>query len=347
MKKTICILVLLLTLVIVPAPRANAQFCEGTLYSNLIPGDTAVVVPDNLLNVRSEPSLDGERIAQLEPYTELFVISGPVCAGGHAWYEVRLDAGQTGDDQVGDAQTGWVAEAGSDEYWLGKLSRHYITYEQLADPNGTTPTIRFSYPEASIERMDFDVAGMHGVIYPGTQIILWPLGGGVIFITAIPFEMFEATPDGGAERAEILRRLMAGEGDVALDVAAAYPGEQGQPATMTLLRNFQSFQNGKGFSYIAGYIDQAEFQPINRDSFWYSFHGMTNDGAYFVNVTMPLQPPQLPDSPPYDPDDISAYLDGYAGWMAEVEAFLMTQEGASYSPWLNVIEGIVYSLEIG
>lgn len=335
MKKHVCMVVLLLALA-VPVPGVDAQFCEGTLYTNLIPGDTAIVVTDGLLNVRSEPSLNGDLLTQLEPDTELPIVGGPVCADGHAWYEARLD----------DEQTGWVAEAGSDEYWLGKLPRQYTAYERPADPNGASPTVRFTYPEPSVERIDFDSAYIHGTQYSGTQIILRPLGGEPIFITAIPFEEFEATAGGGADRAGILRMLVSEWSDVALDMAYAYPSSQGDPPSIIVLKELQEFQNGRGFSYIAAYVDLEEFAPVERDSFWYAFHGMTDDGATFVTVTMPVQTPALPESPPQNPDDMTDFFAGYGPWIAEIEAFLSAQNAASFSPMLGMVRGIVYSLEI-
>lgn len=335
MKKHGCIVVLLLVLA-VPVPGARAQFCEGTLYTNLIPGDTAFVVTEGLLDVHSEPSPNSDVITQLEPFTELPIVDGPVCAGGHAWYEARLD---------GD-QTGWVAEAGSDKYWLGKLSRHYTTYERPADPDAASPTVRFTYPEASVERIDFDSAFIHGSLYSGEQIILRPLGGEPIFITAIPFEEFEATAGGGADRAGVLRMLVDEWSDVALDMAYAYPNSQGDPPSIVVLKSLQHFQSGRGFSYVAAYTNLEEFAPVECDSFWYAFHGMTGDGAYFVTVTMPVETPALPESPPMDPDDMSDYIAGYGPWIDEVDAFLHTQNAASFSPMLGMVSGIVYSLEI-
>jgi hypothetical protein len=337
MNKIVGLLVLLLALT-VPIAHINAQMCAGTLYNNLIPGDTAVVITDNLLNVRSEPSVKGERITQLEPNTELFVTEGPICADGYSWYEVRLDY----------EQTGWVVESDHEDYWLGKLPNQYTDFERPADPNGFTPLVSFTYRESSLKRIDFDSAWIHGSSYSGVQIILRPLGRTTlgIFITPISFAEFEATPGGGADRAEVLRMLVEEWSDTALDMAYAYPNSQGDYPTFVVLKNLQEFQNGRGFSYIAAYIDEQEFQPIHRDTFWYVFHGMTDDGEYFVNVTMPIQPPQLPESPPQDLDDMTAYFEGYADWIDEIEAFLMTQNGASFSPMLGMVRGIIHSLEI-
>ncbi len=335
MKSTVQILVILLVLAM-PALSAGAQLCEGTLYNNLIPGDTAIVVTDFVLNVRSEPSLKGDLLAQLEPDTELPVTGGPVCADGYSWYEVQFQ----------EDSTGWVAEADHEEYWLGKLPRVYTTYERPADPNGSSPAVRFTYPEASVERIDFDSASILGSTYAGEQIILRPLAGEPIFITAIPFEEFRDTPGGGWDRAEVLQILVNEWSDVALEATYAYPNNEGAWPTIVGLKNFEEFQNGQGFSYIAAYVDTDNLVPVDRDSFWYAFHGMTDDGAYFVTITMPIQVPQLPEAPPSDPDDMTEYFAGYLPWIGEVRESLRAQAPASLSPTYSLVKGIVYSLEI-
>jgi hypothetical protein len=335
MKKKVCFTVLFLVLT-VSIPGAAAQFCEGMLYSNLIPGDTAIVVSENQLNVRSEPSLSGERLARLESDTELPVIGGPVCADGYAWYEIRLD----------DDSTGWVAEADNEDYWLGKLPRQYVTYERPADPNGTSPTVRFTYPESSIDHIEFDMVVIQGTVYHGEEIILRTLDGQPIFITAIPFEDFETGHSGGYDQAEVLHGLVDEWSDVALDAAYAYPNSGGEWPTLVVLKELEEFQNGRGFSYVAAYINTEELQPVYSDSFWYAFHGVTDDGAYFVNVTVPIQTPQLPEGPPLDPDDMTEYFAGYKPWIDEIRDFLLPQNAASFSPMLSMVKGIVYSLEI-
>ena len=335
--KTIVCIIILLSIFTASIPSANAQLCEGTLYNNLIPGDTAIVVTDVPLNVRSIPSLTGDKITKLEPDTELPVINGPVCADGYAWYEVRLD----------DDQTGWVVEADSEEYWLGKLPRQYTIYERPADPNGAGPTVRFTYPEASVTRFDFDSAALYGSVFSGEQIIVRPLGATeAIFITVIPFEEFETGFDGGYDRAEVLKILVEEWSDVALDATYAYPNSEGKFPTIVALKNFEEFQNGRGFSYVAAYIDFDNLEPVDRDSFWFVFNGVTDDEAYFVTITMPIQTPQLPEAPPQNPDDMTEYFAGYLPWIEEIRALLRDQNGASFSPMLSMVKGIVYSLEI-
>ncbi len=60
------------------------------------------------LNVRARP-VDGEIITTLPSGTVLGVLDGPLCGGGHTWYEVLLP----------DATTGWASESlGTESYYF-------------------------------------------------------------------------------------------------------------------------------------------------------------------------------------------------------------------------------------
>ncbi|MCA1900257.1 MAG: hypothetical protein LDL50_06070 [Chloroflexi bacterium] len=52
------------------------------------------------------------------------------------------------------------------------------------------------------------------------------------------------------------------------------------------------FQNGKGIRFLTQY-GQAPY-PINNESLFYTFQGMTNDGARYVAAILPIQAPFLP-----------------------------------------------------
>jgi hypothetical protein len=52
------------------------------------------------------------------------------------------------------------------------------------------------------------------------------------------------------------------------------------------------FQNGKGIRFLTQY-GQAPY-PVNNESLFYTFQGMTNDGAYYVAAVLPIQAAFLP-----------------------------------------------------
>ncbi|MBL1133879.1 MAG: SH3 domain-containing protein [Chloroflexi bacterium] len=60
------------------------------------------------LNVRTRP-VDGEIITTLPAGTEIGILDGPLCGGGHTWYEVLLP----------DATIGWASESlGTESYYF-------------------------------------------------------------------------------------------------------------------------------------------------------------------------------------------------------------------------------------
>ncbi len=61
-----------------------------------------------------------------------------------------------------------------------------------------------------------------------------------------------------------------------------------------------NFVNGNGIRYITQF-DQSP-TPVNNRELFYYFHGITNDGNYYVQVILPLQAPFLaPDENPNSP----------------------------------------------
>ena len=74
------------------------DFLSAVVDLDLVAGDSAVVATD-VLNVRSEASLDAEIVATLVTDDGVTILDGPVEADGYTWFEVS----------DGDASLGWVA----------------------------------------------------------------------------------------------------------------------------------------------------------------------------------------------------------------------------------------------
>ncbi len=91
----------------------SAPDCPGAPPSRLIPGETAIVLPDDPtpLRMRAEPSLSARVVRELSINTRLNVIGGPTCADGYLWYRVEMVGG------VG--RSGWVAEGDARQYFIG------------------------------------------------------------------------------------------------------------------------------------------------------------------------------------------------------------------------------------
>ncbi len=91
----------------------SAPECPNAPPSRLIPGELAIVLPDDPspLRLRAQPSLAANVIAELPANTRLEIIGGPTCAEGFLWY--RIATRTRGD------LSGWVAEGTANQYFIG------------------------------------------------------------------------------------------------------------------------------------------------------------------------------------------------------------------------------------
>jgi uncharacterized protein YfaS (alpha-2-macroglobulin family) len=90
----------------------SAPECPNAPPSRLIPGERAVVLPDDPtpLRLRAEPSLSAGIVRELPIDTQLEIIGGPRCADNFLWYRVSV---------VGRDLSGWVAEGNRTQYFIG------------------------------------------------------------------------------------------------------------------------------------------------------------------------------------------------------------------------------------
>ncbi len=326
-------LVLSLLYIFLAISSGQAQFCEGALHSNLLPGDTAIVVVEDTLNVRAEASVSGTRITELDPDTEVSIVAGPRCVDGYAWYQGELS----------DGQLGWMAESDGEDYFLGKLPRQFVTY---TTPEDIQPTLKFTYLDGSIDRIVQDMTVAHGLSWSGTSTILYPVDGDPIFINVIAVEDIDADSP-IAPLVEDLQNLIALNSDEAFSQIPEFTNNMGESRQLIAQQNFADFQNGRGLRYIAFYSQDDSYTDVERDNFEYTFHGLTDDGQYYVNIAgLGIASPELPPSPPQDPDDMSAYFAGYDDWLIDIETFLNSIAPVSFAPRFSMIEGILNSLDV-
>jgi hypothetical protein len=113
-----------------------------------------------------------------------------------------------------------------------------------------------------------------------------------------------------------------------------------------------SFQNGKGIGYLtelAQYVD-----PVNNRDIFYTFQGITNDGKYWVAVTLPVNAPFLQPSA----NDFTVPADGilypqnvanpsaYDGYYADMVDKLNNTPLDTFTPSLACIKTFVESINV-
>ncbi len=110
----------------------------GCLAPRLVIGEEGRVLYDNILNVRSEPGLNGAVVGQLPSGAMFTVLASSPCLDGYNWWHVEYH-------HMTDAITGWIAE-GDTTYWLEPRG----VREQMTDANGQ---LRYyvSLPDGTLE----------------------------------------------------------------------------------------------------------------------------------------------------------------------------------------------------
>ena len=104
---------LLILILLVSITQAQSTDCPDDFAGYLTPrlsiGQQARVLPDKILNVRPQPSLDMARISSISSGASFEVLDGPQCAAGFVWWFGDIDGIQ-----------GWVAEGSAvdAEYYL-------------------------------------------------------------------------------------------------------------------------------------------------------------------------------------------------------------------------------------
>lgn len=109
-----------------------------------------------------------------------------------------------------------------------------------------------------------------------------------------------------------------------------------------------TFQNGKGIRYLTQF-DQAPM-PVNNQEMFYYFHGLTNDGQFYIQAILPVQVSFLsadgnPNSPlpadgvPYSMDDMMGYYNTITQKLNATDTF-------SFTPYLDHLDSMMESLQV-
>lgn len=119
-----------------------------------------------------------------------------------------------------------------------------------------------------------------------------------------------------------------------------------QTQTFHIHESLLSFNGGKGIRFITEYSD-APF-PINNKSLIYTYQGLTDDGKYWLAITMPIGNPILPDERDTYPEGYTfeTLLQNYDVYVADVENALEMQAPDSFFPSINSLDNLVISILI-
>lgn len=109
-----------------------------------------------------------------------------------------------------------------------------------------------------------------------------------------------------------------------------------------------SFNSGQGVRFIADYNESSH--PISNRTIFYTFQGLTDDGMYWVAVTLPISSPILPDDvdfpPPPEGYTDESWFQNYDSYVRDVKEALEVQAPGSFFPTINVLDSLVESMTV-
>jgi len=108
---------------------------------------------------------------------------------------------------------------------------------------------------------------------------------------------------------------------------------------------YLKFTNGSGVRYLTQY--GQSFAPINNQSMFYTFQGITNDDMYYGSAIFPLSHPDLPaDGSQVPSGDYQTFADNFPKYILETETTLSNANASSFTPNLARLDALIQSLEI-
>ncbi len=106
-----------------------------------------------------------------------------------------------------------------------------------------------------------------------------------------------------------------------------------------------TFAGGRGVRYLAQ-LGQGP-APINNQELFYTFQGLTDDGAHYVAAILPITHPSLPvDAAGVPAAERQAQLEDFAHYLAATAKTLDAQAGATFEPSLAALDALVQSLSV-
>lgn len=123
-------------------------------------------------------------------------------------------------------------------------------------------------------------------------------------------------------------------------------------ASQVIRAQFQyvDFAGGTGLRFITQYVQ--DIGPISNSGLFYTFQGITGDGAYYVAAILPVSAPVLPDNydAPTPPDGVAFpghdQPDLIQDYLADVTQVLNDLPADQYSPSLETLDALMQSVTV-
>jgi hypothetical protein len=155
---------------------------------------------------------------------------------------------------------------------------------------------------------------------------------------------------------DALQQLLADPSNLAAYAVISPEAGAVQPGLATLppsnaVQNFRAhvemitFAEGSGVRYLTQ-LSQGPV-PLSNQELFYTFQGLTADGATYVAAYFPVTLPDLPDSPQMSDEAFGKLMEDWSGYLAQTLALLDGQPASAYTPDLAALDGLISSLSVG
>jgi hypothetical protein len=160
-------------------------------------------------------------------------------------------------------------------------------------------------------------------------------------IMIYPVQEYEAMDQNVVNRISDLQQILAQEPATADSMPFLPMWNAGQMMNSNI--DYLDFQNGRGVRYLTQY-GQA-FYPVNNDSLFYTFQGITNDGLYYISAVLPVSNPLLPADETIQ-GDMDAFYNNFDSYIADMEGQLNSWANSSFTPDLTLLDQMFQSLSV-
>ncbi len=104
---------------------------------------------------------------------------------------------------------------------------------------------------------------------------------------------------------------------------------------------YMDFANGSGIRYLTQFGQAAG--PVTNEELFYTFQGLTDDGAYYVAAVLPIAQSDLPaDTASAD----TRFADGFEAYIQGVMEGLATAAPDSFTPKLETLDNMVHTISV-
>ena len=105
---------------------------------------------------------------------------------------------------------------------------------------------------------------------------------------------------------------------------------------------YLTFSGGEGVRYLTTY--NQEPRQINNAELFYTYQGLTNDGAYYIAAQFPVAAPNLPAAS--DIADMDAFMATYEQYLADTVVALDQLDSSQFTPDLALLDNVIRSIQV-